>query len=177
MRALILAASALAAGALLTLTGRDSAMATQCVGDRELAASAAVNFVGHVVTIERGRRAAVVVVDSVAAGRGLRAGDRVRVLDTSPPRAETAGKLVLGARYRFRPSRGARPFEINGCSAERLSGFVLPPTAVPDWVIPAMGSLFVLGCAVGGWFVRRTGRRQRGCRFARTEASAGTTRR
>ena len=165
MRTVIVAASVFAAAALLALVVPVPATATQCVPERDLAASAAANFVGHVVTLEPGKTRAAVVVESVAAGGDLRRGDRVWVLDTSPPRTEIAGRLLVGARYRFLPSREARPFQINGCSAKRLSGFMLPPTAVrevaPDWVFPAMGFLFVLGCVFGGWFTRQRMTRRR----------------
>lgn len=165
MRTVILAASVFAAVALLGLVVPGRATATQCVPERELAASAAVNFVGHVVTLERDKGRATVVIDSVAAGRDLRRGDRVSVLDTSPPRTEIAGKLLVGARYRFLPTLEARPFRINGCSAKRLGGFVLPPTAVrevaPDWMLPAMGFLFVLGGVAGAWVMRRRATRRR----------------
>ncbi len=166
MRPLSLAATVFAAAALVGLVVPDRALATQCVAERELAASAGANFVGHVVALERDKRRAAVVVDSVTAGRDLRRGDRVGVLDISPPRTEIAGKLLVGARYRFLPSREARPFEINGCSAKRLGGFVLPPTpareVAPGWVFPAMGLLFLLGCVVGSRFRRpRVARRPR----------------
>ncbi len=157
MRTLILTASLLAA--LVVLVAPARALAAQCVEEREIAASAAANFVGHVVTLDRDKRRAAVVVEWVAAGRDLRRGDRVGVLDISPPNTEIAGKLLVGARYRFLPSREARPFAIDGCSAKRLGGFVLPPTAVrevtPGWVFPAIGFLFVLGCVAGGWFTRQ----------------------
>ncbi len=101
----------------------------------------------------------------MAAGRGIRVGDRVRVRDTSPPRSTVAVTLVVGARYRFRPSREGRPFEVNRCTADRLGGFVLPPVrvreVVPAWAAPGLALAFALGCAVGARFMRRRPARPR----------------
>jgi len=112
------------------------------------------NFVGHVEELGHNALRAVVVVDSVAAGR-VRRGERIEVVDDGSGTSAATG-LLLGARYRFRPQSSLRqPLRVNGCIASRLPGFVLPRAAVrvverrPGWLVPALVGAFGLGVAAG----------------------------